>query len=127
MVTRTYANCLLTIVLSNLGIFAYFWPKLPRFFSLFSVTLLTIQEVTFNEINNLHGGGLQVKTGRWSRQRTENRDLKYEIARARPVPLSWIAVEDVTVLKLDGRRHFCASNCQPTAAPLTLYRHRWLR
>jgi hypothetical protein len=83
MVTRTYVKCLLTIALSNLGIFAIFWPKSPHFFSLFSATLLTIQEATFNEINNLRGGGLQVKTGRWSRQRTENGLLKYEIASER--------------------------------------------
>jgi len=61
MLTRTYANFLLIILLSNLGIFARFWPKLPRFFSLFSVTLLTIQKVVFNEINDLRGGGLQLE------------------------------------------------------------------
>ena len=72
MVTRTYANCLLTILLSNLGNFGGFWPKSPRFFSLFSVTLLTIQEVTFNEINDLRGGGLQVEIGGRERQRAEN-------------------------------------------------------
>ena len=63
MVTRTYVNCLLTIVLSNLGIFDRFRPNFPHFFSLFSVTLLTIQETTFNEINHLRGGGLQVEIG----------------------------------------------------------------
>ena len=63
MVTRTYVNCLLTIALSNLGIFDRFWPNSPRFFSLFSVPLLTIQEATFNKINNLRGGGLQVEIG----------------------------------------------------------------
>ncbi len=72
MVTRTYVNCLLIIPLSNLGIFDRFWPNSPLFFSLFSVTLLTIQETTLNEINNLREGGLQVKIGRWSRQRIEN-------------------------------------------------------
>jgi len=82
MVTRTYAICLLTISLSKLGIFTRFWPNFPRFLSLFSVCLLTVQEVTFNEINDLRGGGLQVKIGGRSRQRTENRDLKYEIASA---------------------------------------------
>ena len=63
MVTRTYVNCPLTIALSNLGIFDRFWPNFAHFFSLFSVTLLTIQEVVFNEINDLRGGGLQVKIG----------------------------------------------------------------
>jgi len=63
MVARTYAKYLLTISLSNLVIFALFWPNPPRFFSLFSVTLLTIQEANFNEINNLRGGGLQVEIG----------------------------------------------------------------
>jgi len=61
MVTRTYAICLLTIAPSNLGIFTRFWPNFLRFFSLFSVCLLTIQEVTFNEINNLRVGGLQLE------------------------------------------------------------------
>ena len=64
MVTRTYVNCLLTIALSNLGVFTRSWPKFPRFFSLFSVSLLTIHEVTFNEINNLRRGGLQAEIGR---------------------------------------------------------------
>lgn len=63
MVTSTYVNCLLTIALSNLGIFACFWLKFPRFFSLFSVSLLTVQEATSNEINHLRGGGLQVEFG----------------------------------------------------------------
>jgi hypothetical protein len=56
MVTRTYAICLLTIALSNLGIFTRFWPNFPRFFSLFSVSLLTVQEANFNEIKNLRVG-----------------------------------------------------------------------
>jgi hypothetical protein len=72
MVTRTYVNYLLTIALSNLGISNRFWPNFCDFFSLFSVTLLTVQEVTSNEINNLRGGGLQLKIGRWSRLTTEN-------------------------------------------------------
>jgi hypothetical protein len=63
MVTRTYANCLLSFVLSNLAILGRFWPKFPRFFSLFSAALLSFQEVTSNEINDLRGGGLQVETG----------------------------------------------------------------
>ena len=63
MVTRTYVNCLLTIALSNSGIFALFWPKSPRFLSPFSATLLTIQEVTSNEIKDLREGGLQVEIG----------------------------------------------------------------
>ena len=63
MVTRTYANCFLIFLLSNLGIFAHFLPNSIHFFSLFSVTLLTIQEATFNEINDLRGGGLQAKIG----------------------------------------------------------------
>ena len=63
MLTRTYANCLLRFLLSKLGGSGRFWPKSPRFFSLFSVPLLTIQEVTFNEINDLRGGGLQAEIG----------------------------------------------------------------
>jgi len=50
-------------VLSNLRNFANFWPHFPRFLSLFSVCLLTVQEATFNEINDLRGGGLQVEIG----------------------------------------------------------------
>ena len=73
MVTRTYVSCLLTIALSNSGIFARFWPNSPCFLSLFSVTLLTVQEVIFNEINDLRGGGLQVKIG-------GGRDRKQRIA-----------------------------------------------
>ena len=72
MVTSTYANCLLTIVLSNLRNFANFWPHFPRFLSLFSVSLLTVQEATFNEINDLRGGGLQVEIGGRQRLRIEN-------------------------------------------------------
>jgi hypothetical protein len=64
MVTRTYANCLLRFLLFKLGIPGRFWPKSPHFFSLFSVTLLTVQEATFNEINDLRGGGLQAEIGR---------------------------------------------------------------
>ena len=63
MVTRTYVNCLLTILLSNLDIFTRFWPNFPRFFSLFSVCLLTIQEATSNEIKDLRGCGLQFEIG----------------------------------------------------------------
>ena len=63
MVTSTYANCLLTIVLSNLRNFANFWPHFPRFLSLFSVTLVTFHGATFNKINDLRGGGLQVEIG----------------------------------------------------------------
>jgi hypothetical protein len=63
MVTRTYANRLLSFLLSYLSIFARFRPKFPRVFSLFSVTLLTVQEVTSNEINDLRGGGLQTEIG----------------------------------------------------------------
>jgi len=72
MVASTYAICLLTISLSNLGIFARFWPHFPRFLSLFSVCLLTVQEATFNEINDLRGGGLQVEIGGRQRLRIEN-------------------------------------------------------
>jgi hypothetical protein len=68
MFTRTYVNCLLTIALSNLHIRARFWPNFPRFLSLFSVSLLTVQEATFNEINDLRGGGLQAEIGEQSRQ-----------------------------------------------------------
>ena len=63
IVTRTYAIFLLTISLSNLGIFARFWPSFPRFLSLFSVCLLTVQEATSNEIKDLRGGSLQFEIG----------------------------------------------------------------
>ena len=63
MMTRTYANSLLSFLLSNSGIYARFAPKMPRFFSLFSVTLLTVQQAIFNEINDLRGGGLQAEIG----------------------------------------------------------------
>jgi hypothetical protein len=63
MVTRTYANCLLSFSLLNLSIPRRFWPKLPRFFSLFSATLLSFQGATFNEIKDLRGGGLQIEIG----------------------------------------------------------------
>jgi hypothetical protein len=71
MVACTYANCLLSILLLNLSIFGRFWPNSSRFFSLFSVSLLTVQEAIFNEINDLRGGGLQAEIGGQSRQRTE--------------------------------------------------------
>jgi hypothetical protein len=76
MVAPTYANSPLSFLLSNADIHGRFSP---------TVLLLTIQEVTFNEINSLRVGGLQVKIGGRSRQKTENRDLKYEIASARRV------------------------------------------
>ena len=57
--SNTYGNCLLSVLLPNLRHFGHFWRKNPRFLSLFSVGLLTIQETTSNEINHLHGGGLQ--------------------------------------------------------------------
>ena len=63
MVTRTYANCLLSFSLLNLSNPGRFWPKLPRFFSLFSALLLSFQEDTPNEIKDLRGGGLQVEIG----------------------------------------------------------------
>ena len=63
MVTRTYANCLLSFSLFNLSIPGGFWPKLPRFFSLFSETLLSFQEAISNEIKDLRGGGLQAEIG----------------------------------------------------------------
>jgi hypothetical protein len=63
MLTRSYVNCPLRFLLLNLSILGRFWPKSPRFFSLFSVTLLTIQEATSNEIKDLRGGGLQVEIG----------------------------------------------------------------
>jgi hypothetical protein len=71
MVAGTYANFLLSFLLPNLSIPAGFWPNSPRFLSLFSVSLLTVQEVVSNEINNLREGGLQVEIGGRSRQRTE--------------------------------------------------------
>lgn len=63
MVARTYAHCLLTFLLSKLSILGRFWPKSSRFFSLFSVSLLTVQEATSNEITDLRGGGLQAEIG----------------------------------------------------------------
>ena len=61
MVTRTYANFLLTFMLLNLGISRHFCPKLPSFLSLFSVCLLSVQEAELNEINELRGDGLQLE------------------------------------------------------------------
>ena len=63
MVARTYVNFLVTFLLSKQHVFGRFWPKLPRFLSLFSVTLVTFHKATFNKINDLRGGGLQVETG----------------------------------------------------------------
>lgn len=63
MFTRTYGVCLVTFLLSKSGIFCRFSRKLPRFLSLFSVTLVTFHQITFNEINDLRGGGLQVEIG----------------------------------------------------------------
>jgi hypothetical protein len=45
------------------GVLASRLPNSTRFFSLFSVSLLTVQEAISNEINNLRGGGLQVEIG----------------------------------------------------------------
>lgn len=55
MVTRTYGVCLLSFSILNLSVPGRFWPKLPRFFSLFSATLLSFQEATSNEIKDLRG------------------------------------------------------------------------
>jgi hypothetical protein len=63
MVARTYGVCLLSFSLLNLSVPGRFWPKLPRFFSLFSATLLSFQEATSNEIKDLRGGGLQTEIG----------------------------------------------------------------
>ena len=63
MLTRTYGVCLVTFLLSKSGIFSRFSRKLPHFLSLFSVTLVTFHKTTFNKINDLLGGGLQVETG----------------------------------------------------------------
>jgi hypothetical protein len=71
MLTLTYGVCLVTFLLSKTGTFCRFDRVLPLFLSLFSVTLLTIQEGTFNEINDLRGGGLQVENG--GAVATENR------------------------------------------------------
>jgi len=49
----------LSVLLLNLHRFGHFWRKNPRFLSLFSVCLLTIQETTFNKIKPLRGGRLQ--------------------------------------------------------------------
>ena len=77
MVARTYANFLLSFLLSNLSVSLGFWPNSPRFFSLFSVSLLTVQEVVSNEINDLQGGWFA--SGNWWAVETENRDIKFEI------------------------------------------------
>ena len=61
MVARTYVNCLLSFLLSNLSNKARFRPKFPRFFSLFSASLLSVQEAELNEINELRGGSLQLE------------------------------------------------------------------
>ncbi len=61
MVARTYGVCLVTFLLSKAGIFCCFIRKLLRFLSLFSVTLVTFHKATFNEINDLRGGGLQLE------------------------------------------------------------------
>ena len=63
MLTRTYGVCLVTFLLLKSGIFCRFSRKLPHFPSLFSVTLVTFHKATFNKINDLRGGGLQVETG----------------------------------------------------------------
>ena len=63
MVTRTYGVCLLSFSLLNLSVPGRFWPKLPRFFSLFSATLLSFQEAISTEIKDLRGGGLQFEIG----------------------------------------------------------------
>lgn len=66
MVTRTYGVCLVTFLLSKSGIFSRFSrfsQKLPRFLSLFSVTLVTFHKATSNKINDFRGGGLQIEIG----------------------------------------------------------------
>jgi hypothetical protein len=63
MVTRTYYVCLVTFLLLKPRIFCRFGREVPRFLSLFSVTLVTFHKVTFNKINDLRGGGLQVEIG----------------------------------------------------------------
>jgi hypothetical protein len=63
MLTRTYGNRLLTVALPVLDIFAINCLLFQHFLSLFSATLLTNQEATFNEINDLRGGGLQAEIG----------------------------------------------------------------
>jgi hypothetical protein len=63
MLTRFYGVRLVTFLLSKSGIFCRFNRKLPHFLSLFSVTLVTFHEATFNKIIDLRGGGLQVEIG----------------------------------------------------------------
>ena len=63
MFTRTYGVFHVIFLLSRQYVFSRFWPKLPRFLSLFSVTLVTFHKATFNEIKDLRGGGLQVEIG----------------------------------------------------------------
>jgi hypothetical protein len=70
--SSTYGNCLLSVALLKLRLFGRFWRKNLRFLSLFSVCLLTIQETTFNKINNLREGGLQsVLVGLSNREQME--------------------------------------------------------
>ena len=59
MFSNTYGECLLSVWLLNLHHFGRFWGYNPRFPSLFSVRLLTVQDTTSNEISHLHWGGLQ--------------------------------------------------------------------
>ena len=63
MMTRTNVVCLVTFLLSKPHVFGRFCPKLPRFISLFSVTLVTFHKATFIKLNYLRGGGLQTKIG----------------------------------------------------------------
>jgi hypothetical protein len=63
MMTRTYANCLLSFPLLKCEYSWAFLAQITPFFFLFSVTLVTIHKVTFNKINDLCGGGLQVEIG----------------------------------------------------------------
>jgi len=65
----------LSVLLLKLRHFWCFWRKNPRFLSLFSVCLLTIQETTSNEINHLRVGGLQsVLVGLGDRERKLTRE-----------------------------------------------------
>jgi hypothetical protein len=80
----------LSVLLLKLRHFGRFWPKNPRFLSLFSVCLLTIQETTSNEINHLRVGGLQsVLVGLGDREQIdEGKRMKYRHQHGRKSELS---------------------------------------
>lgn len=72
MLTRTCANWPLSCLLSILTFWGHFSRKFQSFHSLFSASLLSIQEASSNEIKDLRGAGSQVDIGGLERQRMEN-------------------------------------------------------